>query len=85
MSQMYKECELRRFGGSKSHGRAERTVRWLPADDAVIGNVVTLGDESPKTRRGGDWEIVSAPEPALPATIVRRLDPHALPAEGRNA
>jgi hypothetical protein len=67
MSQLFKECELRRFG----EGQVERVVRWLDADDAVIGRVVDLGD-------GEQWEIVSAPDPALPACIVRRFDPEAV-------
>ena len=69
MSQLYKECELRRFGGS----RVERAIRWLPAEEAVIGGVVHFGE-------GETWEIVSAPDPALPGAIVRRFDPDAIPA-----
>lgn len=68
-STLYKECELRRGGDDRS--RFERIVRWLPADTAVIGRAVKLD-------AGERWEIVSAPEPALPACVIRRFDPTAL-------
>jgi hypothetical protein len=72
MTALYKECELRRLGDGRS--AVERVIRWLPADFAAIGRVVNLG-------AGDRWEIVSAPEPALPAAIVRRFDPNAIPQE----
>jgi hypothetical protein len=70
---LYKECELRRLGDGRS--AVERTRRWLPAEHASIGRVVRLD-------AGERWEIISAPEPALPAAIVRRFDPTSLPLEG---
>lgn len=72
-SQLYKECELRRLGDGRS--AVERAVRWLPEEQAVIGRVVRLD-------AGERWEIVSAPEPALPGCIVRRLDPEAIEPAG---
>lgn len=68
MSLLYKECELRRHEMSREDGPApvQRMVRWLPADVAAIGRVVSL-------EAGERWEIVSAPEPALPEGIVRRF------------
>lgn len=78
MSQLFKQCELRRF----VEGRVERAIRWLDADEADIGRVVHL--ESPVD--GGvdefelvEWEIVSAPEPALPAEIVELFETDTLP------
>ena len=70
MIDLYKECELRRFGHGKNTmaGTVERTTRWLPASDAVIGRLVQLGER-------GEWEIISAPDPALPENVVRRFDP----------
>ena len=73
MSQLYKQCELRRF----VDGRVERAIRWLDADEADIGRVVHL--ESPVDGSADEfeiveWEIVSAPEPALPAEIVELFE-----------
>lgn len=64
MTALFKECELRRIDADRDS--VERTIRWLPADIAVIGSIVKLD-------AGERWEIVSAPEPALPEAIVRRL------------
>jgi hypothetical protein len=58
---LLKQCELRRFG---QNGRVERDVRWLPAEHAVVGRELPQGD-------GEGWEIVSAPDPALPEIAVR--------------
>ena len=60
---LLKQCELRRFGRD---GRVERDVRWLPEADAVVGR-------SPCGIDAG-WEIVSAPDPALPARAVRLFE-----------
>ena len=78
MSQLYKQCELRRF----VDGRVERAIRWLDADEADIGRVVHL--ESPVDGSADEfeiveWEIVSAPEPALPAEIVELFETDTLP------
>ena len=68
MSQLFKECELRRF----VEGRVERAIRWLDASDADIGRIVILPS---RVDDGFDeWEIVSAPEPALPGSAVERFE-----------
>ena len=77
ISNLYKECQLRRFtsapiGDPIGRSDVERTTRWIPVDDAVIGARVRL------CRRDGEWEIVSAPEPALPGEIITRIDPDAI-------
>lgn len=61
---LFKQCELRRFGAD---GLVERDVRWLPADEAVVGGVLPLDEDE-------GWEIVSAPDPALPARAVRLFE-----------
>lgn len=58
---LLKQCELRRFA---SDGRVERDIRWLPAEHAVVGRELPEGHDE-------GWEIVSAPDPALPAHAVR--------------
>ncbi len=76
MSQLFKECELRRF----VEGRVERAVRWLDADEADIGRVVYLPgpvDGSTDECKTVEWEIVSAPDPALPAEIVEFFEAEA--------
>lgn len=68
MSQLFKECELRRF----VEGRVERAIRWLDADEADIGRIVQL--HSLVDGSLGEWEVVSAPDPALPADIVELFE-----------
>lgn len=60
MSRLFKQSELRRFVDR----RFERRIVWLPADRAVIGLRVTLGDLTE------GWEVVSVHEPALPASLI---------------
>ena len=59
---LFKQCELRRFG---LDGQVERRIRWLPAEDAVVGGDLPCDD---------GWEIVSAPDPALPARAVQLFE-----------
>jgi hypothetical protein len=61
--QLLKQTELRRFVGR----RFERAIRWLPADRAVVGRLVTLDDLTE------GWEVISVHEPGLPADVVRHL------------
>ena len=61
---LFKECELRRF----VDGRVERAIHWLDADDADIGRIVILPSRVDDDY--DEWEIVSAPDPALPANVV---------------
>ena len=68
MSQLFKECELRRF----VEGRVERAIRWLAADEADIGRVVLLPSQVDDDF--DEWEIVSAPDPALPASVVELFE-----------
>lgn len=79
MSQRFKECELRRF----VEGRVERAIRWLDADEADIGRVVhltSLVDGAADECETVEWEIVSAPDPALPAELVELFEAEALSA-----
>lgn len=76
MSQLFKQCELRRF----VEGRVERAIRWLAADEADIGRVVLL--PGALDSESAEWEIVSAPEPALPAEIVELFESDTLAAVG---
>ena len=73
MGQLFKECELRRF----VEGRVERAIRWLDADEADIGRTVLLAH--PVDGSLDEWEIVSAPEPALPAEVVELFEVDTLP------
>ncbi len=68
MSQLFKECELRRF----VEGRVERAISWLAADEADIGRVVLLPSQVDDDF--DEWEIVSAPDPALPASVVELFE-----------
>lgn len=60
---LFKQCELRRFGAD---GKVERRTHWIPADDAVVGREIPCGDDG--------WEIVSAPDPALPGRAIQLFE-----------